>query len=133
MSDDTPSDRHANGRFKEGVCPNPKGRPRKPKIDVREQLTAILWEELPMSSGPITLLEVSLRNLVKEAAKNPKLLIRLLPFITALPSEETDKAASSKEDQAVIRSLLDEEARRDRSKRSSAADDEDEADDPDQL
>lgn len=104
--------RHANGQFKEGICPNPKGRPRKPKLDVGERLTAILQEEVTTANGKMPLIEVLFRSYIKETAKDPRLLIKLLPLLASSRSDDAASTVSTSDDQAIIQAFADEEARR---------------------
>lgn len=109
--------RDATGRFRKGVCPNPKGRPRKAKPDFRQQLTAILQEEVMAGGRTMSMFEVLLRTLCRDASKDSRLLLRLLPLVmTGELSAEPAHEVSLEEDLATVEAFR--QADRDRVKRA---------------
>ena len=124
---DDDSGRGADGKFRKGFCPNPKGRPRKAKADLRQQLTAILHEEVMAGGHPMSMFEVLFRTYCKEAMKNPRLLTRLLPLLmTSDSSAAPPQEASHDEDQATIEAFR--QAERDRAERQRSTDEQDDGD-----
>ena len=124
---DDDSGRRADGKFRRGFCPDPKGPPHKAKADLRQQLTAILEEEVMAGGQPMSMFEVLFRTYCKEACKNPRLLMRLLPLLMTNGSNaEPAHEASFEEDQATIEAFR--QAERDRARRQTSTDQQDDGD-----
>lgn len=116
--------RDAKGRFRKGVCPNPNGRPRKAKAEIGQQIIAILQEEVPTGGKTMPMSEVLIRSYIREALKNPRMFISLLPYMLAQHSEHSQASdATTGEDEATIEAFL--KAEREKVRRQRQADEPD--------
>ncbi len=109
--------RNSNGRFKKGHCPNPNGRPPKPKLSPLEVLTGLLDEPIAMSDQTgrrqVPVSEALARTVVNYGLKNPAFALKLLQCAQE-PGRSVahDQSVDSAEDEGVIASYLAREKHR---------------------
>lgn len=122
---DTPSEaasppaatRLPNGRWVNNYCPNPKGRPSKPKPEPHDALYRFLDEVLPKGGpgGGLTMREAVLKALCGHAVKNPRIAIELLKRgLLEHPGAHAGDAALEADEEAQLDAFLARQSRRKR-------------------
>lgn len=110
--------RRPNGRWVEGHCPNPKGRPPKAKAQPHDVLQRLLDEVLPKGGpgGGLTMREAVLKALCGHAVKNPRVALELIKrgLLDCPDAGEGEAAGLEADEDAQLDAFLARQMRRKR-------------------